>query len=294
MQDTSDYLKATRMKTVRSFQSDTSPLDRYALGYCIAHCSSTTSWDVAICDSDESFLWGLNSNHNCNGIISHLALLCEDNYTFLDFYPEKILHGIEYLEICVDWFGNKVIPLMNNLIVLCIVTLPLQSDTMLASFSNLIHSPKLERVTIGDINFAAQLITKPLGDIPFGLSPFYKLTLINCDLKENSLELLETNTCLTEMSLSNCYIEPPFQTLSKVLRNNKLKKLHIDVTSSKVALDLEQVDTFKAAPSSNTSLEHLTLVIDSTYINLDDFSLEPWPCSLTTDPRVTIEHKYNP
>ena len=74
-----DYLKATGMnfKTVYSDQGWTSPLDRYALGYCIANCSSTTSWKVEIRDgSDESFMWGLNSTHRCSGIISHLTAHC--------------------------------------------------------------------------------------------------------------------------------------------------------------------------------------------------------------------------
>ena len=93
VQDMFDCLKATGMnfKTVYSNQDFTSPLDRYALGYCIANCSSTTSWKVEILSgSDESFMWGLHSNHRCNGIISHLTLILHNSICIcLDSYPKK-------------------------------------------------------------------------------------------------------------------------------------------------------------------------------------------------------------
>ena len=271
VQDMSDCLKATGMNFY-SCQDSTSPLDRYALGYCIANCSSRTSWVVEIMEgSDESFMWGLNSNHRCNGIISYLRLVLDPNdSSCLGSYPESILQGIEYLIFSVCLCDDKAIPLMNNLNTLSLFDLPYpcDNDIMWTSFSNLIHSPKLKCVTMGDENQDSEeeLIPKPFCDILFGSSSFNELTLLNCEFRESCLDSLETNADLTEVSLSNCRIStPPFQTLSKILQNKTIQKLQINVRSISKTLDLEQVDTFQAALSSNTSLEQLKLVIDHEF-----------------------------
>ena len=281
-----DCLKATGMnfKTVHSSPDYTSPLDRYALGYCIAKCSSTTSWKVEIWNCpDESFMWGLNSNHRCNGIISHLTLFI-DYSPCLGSYPENILHGIEHLELGFHYCGDKAIPLMNNLTNLCLpVYLPFDDDTTLTSFSNLIRSPKLQSVTIGNEDDIGS-IPKPFSDILFGPSSFNELTLLSCKFEESCLGSLETNTNLTKLSLSHCSIStPPFQTLSKILLNKTIQKLQIDVKSTR---DLEQVDTFKAALSSNTSLKQLKIVIHHEYCSTVNCTHD-W--LFITDPRVTIE-----
>ena len=128
-----------------------------------------------------------------------------------------------------------------------------------------------------------ELITKPICEILFGPSSLEKLDLIDCDLEENSLKSLKSNTSLTNLSITGCTMITPFQTLSVVLHNKTIQKLEIEVTSE--TLDLEQLDTFKAALSTNTSLEEFGLVVFSEDChNLDvshDWSL--------IDPRVTIE-----
>ena len=292
VQDMSDCLKASGIdfKTVYSYQEYTSPLDRYALGYCIANCSSTTSWKVEIeGGSDESFLWGLNSNHSGNGIISHLKVT-DCHFTYIDPYPLKCLH-IEHLETDFDLLDEKIPP-MNNLtsLSLGIESLGVHNATKL---TNLIHSPRLNCVTIGCIDYYSEIqdIPKSVGDVLFGPSFINELTLIICDFKESSLDSLETNANLTTVSLSNCYISTrPFQTLSKILLNKTIQKLQIDVTSEgNQTLDLEQVDTFKAALSSSTSLEQLKLVIDHWLqpVSITENCTHDW--SFIADPRVTIE-----
>ena len=94
-----DYMAVLGRNTVYSQQFYSSPLDRYALGYCIANCFFSTSWKVCInFGSDESFIWGLNSSDCGNGVISHLELfnVCR---TCLDSYPSTILSGIKYLQV---------------------------------------------------------------------------------------------------------------------------------------------------------------------------------------------------
>ena len=286
VQDMSDCLKATGMnfKTVYSNQYSTSALDRYALGYCIANCSSTTSWKVEIrMGSDESFMWGLKSNHRCNGIISHLTLSLED-WTCLVFYPIRILDGIECLEFKnLSYYHEHVFPLMNNLTSLCL------NDIVqdISSFSNLISSPKLQCLSIGDIKVKSMLILKLYCDILFGPSSLKELTLLRLQFKENCLDSIETNTNLTRVSLSKCSIStPPFQTLSKILLNKTIQKLQINVKCTCEMLDLEQVETFKAALSSNTSLKHLKMVINHE-ICITENCTHDW--SFISDPRVTIK-----
>ena len=295
VQDIFDCLKTTGInsKTVLSYYQDHinySPLDRYALGYCIANCSSTTSWEVKIRGgSDESFMWGLNSNHNGNGTISRLIF---ENFslTYLASYPMKIFHGIENLQIGLNLPPcGEVIPRMNSLTTL-ILNYDLEQrkrSIVLASFSNLIHSPKLKCLTIGD-DYSKPPITKPLGGILFRPSSLRELTLSGCYLKENCLDSFETNICtyVSTLCLSDCAImDPPFQILSKILRDRTIQKLHINVTCIGDTLDLEQVDTFKAALSTNTSLEKLKLVIGYH----PDNCTHDW--SFITDSRVTIECK---
>ena len=289
VQDMSDCLKATGMnfKTVYSRQlKRTSPLDGYALGYCIANCSSTTSWEVEIIGCpDESFMWGLNSNHSANGIISHLKITsCGVPYNICS-YPLKILHSIEHLE-SDSFLLDKRIPLMNNLTSLSLTRVVVLNAAMLTAFSKLIHSPKLKYLTIGTQGTERHHIPKSVGDILFGPSSINKLTLIKCEFEDNFLDSLETNTNLTTVSLSNCYIRtPPFQTLSKVLLNKTIQKLQIYVKSFGTTIDLEQADTFKAALSSNTSLEQLKLCINHKHYMWGDCTCD-W--SFVTDPRVTI------
>ena len=285
VQDMSDCLKATGMNFY-SCQDSTSPLDRYALGYCIANCSSRTSWKVEILDgTNESFMWGLTSNHRCNGNISYLALSL-GTPACLDSYPKNILHGIEYLESDRNLFGDKMIPLMNNLTILHLFNLPYQcdNDIMLKSFFNLIHSPKLQSVTIGlKDEVDLECIPKPFCDILFGSSSFIELTLLSLQFKK---DLIETNINLTKVSLSNCSIStPPFKTLSKILLNKTIQKLQINVTCTNETLDLEQVETFKKALSSNTSLEYLELVIDHEFCIAENCTHD-W--SFIHDPRVTV------
>ena len=293
-QDIFDCPKATGMnfKTVYSSQAYTSPLDRYALGYCIANCSSTTSWKVEIFEgSDESFMWGLNSNHSGSGTISHLVVRLE-HPTCLSSYPEKILHGIEYLSFAGDseLLSGKVIPLMNNLTSLFFCDVPEPDEVALTSLSNLIHSPKLNSFTIGDNESDLQYITKPVGDALFGPSSLKinELSLIKCIFEENFFDSLETNTNLTKVSLTGKIEAPPFQTLSRILRNKTIQKLRIYVTSFSEPVDLDQLDTFKAALSSNTSLKYLKLFIEHDTEGRILYSCtHDW--SNITDSRVTME-----
>ena len=154
--------------------SRSSPLDRYALGYCIANCSSRTTvvWKVEIKDgSGESFVWGLNSNHCGNGVtISHLKI--RDVFpTCLDSYPIAVLSGIKHLNVHVYWTYRddnteqtllQVLPLMKNLTSLELISPSLQvvkslfcaiSQSNVIQLSGINSPSKLKDLTINVLNF---------------------------------------------------------------------------------------------------------------------------------------------
>ena len=67
------------------------PLDSYALGYCIAHCTSMVPpWVVTITGNEQfnSLTWGLKTNEVCGGCIRRLDILnCSGDLTELQSYP---------------------------------------------------------------------------------------------------------------------------------------------------------------------------------------------------------------
>ena len=228
------------------FSSGSSALDRYALGYCIANCSSTTSWKVYLRNgSGESFMWGLNSSHCGNGVISHLEM----DLVFpagLDSYPTTILSGISHLHVLnINPAPHvPVLLLMKNLTSLYldiknitpvlldaiprpnVTTLTLigkydNFQSSLHSLCNLISSPfnVLKNLTFY-VLFSCDVNTKPLCDVLFGPSSLSVLGLKLPYFTEDSFNLLETNTCLTTVHIFSGDILP-LQPLSKILQNNK-------------------------------------------------------------------------
>ena len=77
------------------------PLDRYALGYCVANCSYPISWEVELkMKSGNSFMWGLKSGRSEYVNLKRLRL---DRMSpkCLEHPPIKVLQGISFLEICI-------------------------------------------------------------------------------------------------------------------------------------------------------------------------------------------------
>ena len=275
--------------------SRSSPLDRYALGYCIANCSSRTTvvWKVEIKDgSGESFVWGLNSNHCGNGVtISHLEIR-DVSPTCLDSYPIAVLSGIKHLNVHVyRTYGDdnteqtllQVLPLMKNLTSLGLISPSLQ---VVKSFSGINSPSKLKDLTIGVLilyhrdssesvsgtstlsdNFidpaGSDVNTKPLCDVLFGPSSLNQLTLELPHFTENSFDLLETNTCLTTVHICINDIDSdglPLEPLFRILeRNKKVENLGwrgYHVSEWPWDKEFEKLHN---SLSSNTTLKRLTL-----------------------------------
>ena len=84
------------------------PLDRYALGYCIAHISPQVSWDITLeSNSDEGFMWGLKSASSVSGNLECLSL-CGVDQPCLEQYPIQFLHCIKRLGLYIIDFHRTV------------------------------------------------------------------------------------------------------------------------------------------------------------------------------------------
>ena len=309
-----DCMAVLGRSKISSYQHhSSSPLDRYALGFCIANCSSATSWKVHIENgSDESFMWGLNSNHCGNGIISHLAM--ENVFSVcLTSYPSATLYGINHFEVHHDYEYDtnvlvQVLPLMMNLTSLHLDTepVPLLLDaisqrtnvatlileatvvykTLLLSLHDLVNSKILKDLAINISRFSVNASTKPLCDVLFGPSSLNQLSLGLPHFAENSFDLLETNICLTNVHISS-EDALPLQPLSKILQNNKtVEKVRWECYYKLEDLDsfAKQVEALNMALSFNTTLKELTLVAHTSHY------LSPH----IPDVRVKLDHRAPP
>ena len=311
-----------------SMQLSSSPLDIYALGYCIANSSSTT-WKVQLMNgSGESFLWGLKSSHCRGGIISHLSLNVRNHC--LREYPLSILRGISNLDISVvssTAHLEQVIPLMTNLNSLSIPvgafessfklleTISLQKNAInlslqcpprtisnsgfLAAVANLISSKSsLRALTVVHCMDRFDPDLKPLCDILFGPSSLRQVSLSPLpSLTETCFENLLSNTCLTSVHINN-YIEAPLPIFAKILqRNSTVQKIHLQFEGAMFPDQLfntvmKEVKKFNVALSKNTTLNQFVMEI----------TLVPFPqliiqgiiifilYSLMPDSRVSIVH----
>ena len=304
-----------------SIQYHSSPLDKYALGYCIANSSNTTSWKVIIYSgSGESFMWGLNSNHSGGGIISHLDLI-EVEHTCLDSYPTSIIHNIKHLKLRhFDSNLNlvQVVPQMKSLTSL---HLDLQ---LLASAENLeflvskinVEALKLKSCMnvdgslISDKNFLSSLCQvinspsnkfkslkvkhtyyddascKPLCDTLFGPSNLNQLTLELSGFSKKSFDLLERNTCLTTVRICCIHGTLPLESLTSILLNNKTIISLRWGCCEHCEADSEQAKAFNVALSSNITLKDLTLEVSR-------YKFRPSYRSFISDCRVKYEESRN-
>ena len=299
-----DYMAVLGTNKMCSDQEDlplfsSSPLDRYALGYCIANCSSATSWKVCILHgSDESFMWGLNSNHCGNGVISSLKLNVLS--TCLDSYPSNILSDIDFFNANIHGMNLLVVlPQMKKLTSLNlhaitpailgvitqsnVTTLRLHStieQTSLFSIHGLINSPskKLKDLTI--ISNFSHGSTRPLCDVLFGPSSLTSLTLRLPKAMENSFDLLKSNTCLTTVDIlcTDIHHTLSLQPLSSILQNNKtIEKLRWGYCDT-IHFYPAELESLNDALFYNTTLKELIL-----NTNIGDYS---YLSSLIHDIRV--------
>ena len=104
------------------------PVEIYALGYCIASNAPTTSWHVELYgQSSDCLIWGLRSREQCKGIISTFLGDCLTPH--FKECPTSILHDITCLYVTDTYYNlfndyarylAELIPSMCNLHTLAI------------------------------------------------------------------------------------------------------------------------------------------------------------------------------
>ena len=288
-QITFDYMAAYSRETVFFYCIDFfQQLDRYVLGYCIANCSPTISWKLVIDDgSDESLMWGLNSNPNCKGVINELVLKNAVYPMYLASYPASILQGLHSFCIVIDNGRSlvPVIPLMRNLTSLTLYLSEYTSEVLtilrnsnLVSFKVHCHDISQGFIIASQNNFARPTrycvkdfrTIEPLCDVLFRPSSLSKLTLHMpaFNLTANSLALLERNTCLTAIDLAFVNIDFQLLAFAKMLYENRTLQT---VTLREVPEGyrcVEQLYVLGVALYYNTTLKKMNIITKITDPNI--------------------------
>ena len=271
--------------------------------------------------SPESLIWGLNSTkNNCCGIIAEMSFSsCSFSMELFKQCPRSILEIFHHLEIAVC-YGNyvsdmvhleDVIPLCKKLSSLVLIgeeintgllnqlcdsnvsnlelfplklTFPLTHD-FLAVMAKLIHpsSGNLKSLTLtfaySDVSYDA----KEFYDLVLASSSLHKLHLhLNRRMSISlSLHLLETNSCLTDVTIECTEIRSCSQSLVYILqRNNVLQHLRLSYFS--VPADVDILRVIITALQENTVLKELILCVKLSKIQREQ-----------TSPSQYIEENYS-
>lgn len=288
-----DYKSTYGVNSVQ-YRCNSSPLDRYALGYCIA--SSTASWIVELFSGFiDSLVWGLNSTGHCSGTVTKLTLnKCSLSLGALRKSPRKITENITHLRFTSCWhvLESNPMPLAEAITFMTnINTLELcynQLDEEVMNIFEQLHSSKVSNLcynrnyctniqnqefftvlkvllhpstgTITTLQFGQHELSKNfdpkiLCKIFFTQTTLQKLTV---SLHEfSSLSLLETNTNLVKVSIK-WKLKPSTESLVKILQNNKiLRKMSLEVLE-----DVDMVRSIVNALHANKTLQKLFLKVD--------------------------------
>ena len=266
-----DFTEYEKDKIVVKSGKESCPLDRYALGYCIAHSSSKVSWIVALeSNSDEGFMWGFKSASSVSGNLEFLSLSLVEP-ACLEQYPIQILGRIKQLHLrirCADMkppyskrhqamvsFLVKAIPHMNSLTSLSIV------------FSNIFITPELFpailRSNVTDLKLCYQQLTVgPLvGSYKPNADKFYiSLAVLMRSEKLRSLNFSIEPTTMHESALFQMTVDNDPKRLFDILFGPScLSSLSVSLHS--IALTENCLDSLM----SNTSLTTVRVMSSEVY-----------------------------
>ena len=256
------------------------PLEKYALGYCIAISAPTASWDVILMEgSSDSFIWGLMSTNQCKGTVTRMTLSGCSITAYFKKCPESILHSITDFSIYkpVNNYSAEVIPLFKNLNTFVCVSseyslpcgfferlLNQLSHVKLSSLSiRNVTSSEFQDVNI--LNALAKLISpnrnlrtlvldydyrygddyEELSDVVFGSSSLKELCINLYD--PSSLALLQINTSLVHVTIQIFkWSEKHAMYMGRVLEENTtlqhlILKQHFRSSSVRIFIHFETV-----------------------------------------------------
>ena len=164
--DYHSFFKTTKLIT--PFIYIKSPLNGYALGYCIANSSPNTRWSLELSGgSPDSLMWGLNSTkNNCCGIIAEMIFSkCSFSMELFKQFPISILENIHHLQILFR--GGKHVGDMVHLedvIPLCkkLSSLVLDEEEINARFFNKLCDSNVSNLVLRPFKFTSPSTSKHL------------------------------------------------------------------------------------------------------------------------------------
>ena len=124
---------------------------------------------------------------------------------------------------------------------------------------------------------------KALCNIVFGQTSLKQLTLCIDFFYEESLNLLQTNSCLTHVQFKGV-IQHAFRSFSNILRKNRTIQVLRWYVSPHTLIDSEQMKAFQESLSVNTTLKEFIVLIGKRNPPRLDFSLLP------RNPRVSLKY----
>ena len=239
----------------------TTSLDHYALGYCIANCTTIeSSWGITLRSPMDRlmspFSQGLMSNKFSTGVIKHLHI-----YWHMLPFTEMITS--EYLQECTDFANESPLRHITNLSI-CNAILT-SSKEKIHLFEAISHMPHLITLDISSCDFGHSYFIANKGGDADGLLkllqylPHSKVTSL--DIKNTRLEYF-----LEESHLAPCY-RTAFQSLTSPSSN--LEQLSIEPCNN-----VQHCDGYRTIityASSGSSLRHLSLGLKKDYSLLDAF-----------------------
>ena len=241
------------------------PLDAYALGYCIAHCTSTVpSWVVTIEGNEQfnSLTWGLKTNEVCGGCIRKL---------YIDHFSGDLTELQSY-------------PLQGTLVMF-------NCDTNITKFSKSIRSMiDLKTLHICENQWSKkQCIEGYLSDCDVLSVSSSLLVLELFHVNTISLPFLESNTSLTYVSIVNFHNNIAFapHELVKVLEHNKtLQHLRLGAFDIDLPPHYAALKDIVNALQNNYTLHHIELYIKT---KTKEFHPKFYP-ELNVDSRIIWLH----
>ena len=303
------------------------PLDKYALGYCIARSPPTIFWDVGLYGgSSDSLIWGLRSRAKCKGIMKTLDLDSCFLSANLKECPTNILQSITHFCMKEDSFYKhdpavythlcESIPSLCNLSTLKLRPQQPFQEADLIMLLDKISTSKVSYLIIGSLHhdilekeqiiLAMSKLIHPLSGTLQNLAIFQHVSKIIdtqtslCTVLYNSsslrelyvgfhnpspLALLETNTCLTRITIECFWNKEHAESIASLLqKNTTLRCLILKFLHCQNQIELLKIITCNI--EANTALQRFEFHTDGVNAILQELS------RLKNDPRIHYHNYY--
>ena len=204
-----------KSKIVIKSDGNSCPLDRYPLGYCIAH--SKVSWKVMLqYNSGEGFMWGLKSASSVSENLERLTLDSVEP-TCLEQYPTRTLSGIKRLEVLIHCKDTEA-----------------SYECQHAMVSFLVEAiPQMKSLTFLSLTFSNFFITLEL----FSVISRSSVTALKLYYKQHTLGILRGNHKPGVMKTEIFY-----ESMAALMRSNKLHSLDFSLEPYTIGDKMTEVD----------------------------------------------------